>query len=143
MEGHTGGQPSEAKGDGPPPAAAAAAAASSSLFDTPLAAGTGAASSNPFAPAAPAPAAGAGVAALPLNSAPRDAAAARRDQLQRELAGWKKRWRTEHGREPTKRELLADPTHGPIFREWAQLGGRAKGKEHKGDEAAAAKPADG
>lgn len=48
--------------------------------------------------------------------------------LRRELKAWQKAFKAQHGREPTKRDILADPAVAGTYDTWQAVGGDAKFK---------------
>ncbi|CDR99901.1 hypothetical protein [Sporisorium scitamineum] len=48
--------------------------------------------------------------------------------LRRELKSWQKAFKAQHGRDPTKRDILADPAIAGTYDTWQAAGGDAKAK---------------
>nr|CDI51489.1 conserved hypothetical protein [Melanopsichium pennsylvanicum 4] len=51
--------------------------------------------------------------------------------LRRELKSWQKKFKVQHGREPTKRDILADPGIAGTYDTWMAVGGDAKAAKSK------------
>nr|QBH67524.1 hypothetical protein UEMT_1990 [Ustilago esculenta] len=53
--------------------------------------------------------------------------------LRRELKTWQKAFKAQHGRDPTKRDILADPSIAGTYDTWQAVGGNAKAKPRQKD----------
>ena len=54
--------------------------------------------------------------------------------LRRELKTWQKAFKAQHGRDPTKRDILADDAIAGTYDTWMAVGGDAKAKPKKVEE---------